>query len=314
LDFSFENFDDPAIITYVWSPLAPPEEINNIWPNLVNSSPLCGEYKRDAIEQYDSLIYSISSALGPSDPSMYVSGQHRFSMDVHTQAPTGTEILVQLEDSTVSSASNYPTGRHSRYRATTTVVNAWERLTFTLVDTPDTGTADIDINSIVILFATFSFTDDIFHFDNFDSYKASICGDGECGAGEDCDSCDSDCGVCPFICTNDQECDDGDPCNGDETCNASSSCVAGTALDCDDDDPCTADSCDMATGDCVSVYDNNVCPPVCGNGSCESGEDCNTCTEDCGTCSSCGGNRASCGSNGDCCSNNCFRERCRGGG
>jgi hypothetical protein len=40
----------------------------------------------------------------------------------------------------------------------------------------------------------------------------------------------------------------------------------------------SGESCSSCSSDCGS------CGPVCGNGSCESGEDCNSCSSDCGTC------------------------------
>ena len=43
-----------------------------------------------------------------------VSGKKKFSIDLFTDAPVGTTVLVQLENSNQAILSNYPTGRHSR--------------------------------------------------------------------------------------------------------------------------------------------------------------------------------------------------------
>ena len=47
--------------------------------------------------------------------------------------------------------------------------------------------------------------------------------------------------------------------------------------DCGDGNACTADICDPATGLCS----NDPIAPCCGNGTCELGENCNTCPSDC---------------------------------
>ncbi len=165
-DFTFENFDDPANVTYQTS-TGTLVEIANPDPSGVNTSAQSGQYTRDSGQQFDTLFYDVSVI---TDASQYVSGQKRFYMDVYTAAPAGTEILIQLEDSAITTPTNFPDGRHSRYRAFTSVQNSWERLAFSLLDTPDPNVSDAAIDDIVILFATNSFTGDVFTFDNFDSY------------------------------------------------------------------------------------------------------------------------------------------------
>ncbi|MDX1501527.1 MAG: family 16 glycosylhydrolase [Thermoanaerobaculia bacterium] len=165
-DFTFENFDDPANVTFQ-SSTGTLAEVANPAPGGINPSALSGEYTRDASEQFDTLFYDVS-VIG--DASQYLSEQKRFSMDVYTAAPPGTEILIQLEDSGLASPNNYPTGRHSRYHAFTSVQSQWERLSFTFLDRPDSGTPDDAVDDLVILFATNTMTGDVFTFDNFDSY------------------------------------------------------------------------------------------------------------------------------------------------
>ena len=74
----------------------------------------------------------------------------------------------------------------------------------------------------------------------------AYCGDGSCDPSENCNTCSSDCGVCPPGC-------------GDGTCQTSENCSS-----------CVAD-CD-------------VCPPSCGDGTCQTSESCNACSIDCGVC------------------------------
>jgi hypothetical protein len=67
-------------------------------------------------------------------------------------------------------------------------------------------------------------------------------------------------------CGTSEDCDDGLFCNGEESCQAGS-CVAGS-------DPCPGEGCDEVADVCV--------PPICDNdGTCETGEDCDSCPSDC---------------------------------
>lgn len=79
-------------------------------------------------------------------------------------------------------------------------------------------------------------------------------------------------------CTVDGDCDDGLFCNGVETC-VDQSCVAGG-------DPCPGQNCVESDDSCVDT--------ACGDGTCDPGEDCNSCRADCIS-----GNGGFCG-NGTC--------------
>uniref|UniRef100_A0A7S4SYQ1 Disintegrin domain-containing protein n=1 Tax=Ditylum brightwellii TaxID=49249 RepID=A0A7S4SYQ1_9STRA len=100
-----------------------------------------------------------------------------------------------------------------------------------------------------------------------------VCNDGlYCNGVETCnevtDSCDAGT---PVVC------DDGVFCNGAETCNeATNSCDAGTDP-CNDGNQCTADACFEEIDSCV----NDPIIDCCGNGVCETNEDCTSCADDC---------------------------------
>lgn len=164
--FTFVNFDEQGAATYA-SSTGTLSVVQNPAPNAVNGSALCGRYVRNSQEQYDVLVYNTSAI---SNANLYSSGESRFFIDVYTNAPVGTEILLQLETSNAS-PSNYPTGRHSRYVATITQNGSWHRLPFIFLDKPD-GNASPNVSKIILLFNSNSHTGDTYHFDNLDSYSA----------------------------------------------------------------------------------------------------------------------------------------------
>lgn len=166
-DFSFENFDDPGLVSLLSGTSGTLTEVANPNPGGSNTSAQSGRYVRNSGEIYDALFYDISVI---NDGSEYVSKQKKFYIDVYTAAPIGTEIILQLENSSLTTPINFPTGRHSRYNTFTTVQNQWERLELEYFDQPDAGTADNSIDNIVILFAPNSNTGDTYYFDNLDSY------------------------------------------------------------------------------------------------------------------------------------------------
>lgn len=165
--FSFENFDDPAtaILSSTTGNLT---EIANPAPSTINNSALSGQYVRNSAEQYDLITYNVSNI---TDASKYVDKSKKFYMDVYTTASVGTEIILQLE-TPVATASNYPSGRHSRYVATVEQNSSWQRLAFTLLDRPDPSAPNTDVSKLILLFASNTFTGDTYYFDNFDSYTA----------------------------------------------------------------------------------------------------------------------------------------------
>jgi cysteine-rich repeat protein len=98
------------------------------------------------------------------------------------------------------------------------------------------------------------------------------CGNGTVEPGEECDDgndtardgCENDC---RWTCEGADECDDGDPCNGAETCDADHRCAAGTP-------PPDGTACTTPGGD-AGVCRGGICAAAsCGNGTVDTGEQC----------------------------------------
>lgn len=136
-------------------------------PNTINGSTTVGRYVRNSSQSYDLLTASTSAI---ADASFYVRGEKALYLDVWTAAPVGTPILIQLENKNVATATNYPAGRHSKYLATTTAQNSWQRLKFLLNDRIDTTTADTAVNQLVLMFNPNTQTGDTYYIDNYSIY------------------------------------------------------------------------------------------------------------------------------------------------
>ncbi|MGB0591278.1 MAG: cupredoxin domain-containing protein [Myxococcota bacterium] len=153
------------------------------------------------------------------------------------------------------------------------------------------------------------------------------CGDGECSLGEDCESCDEDCGGCPecgdAACTGDENCGTcPDDCGG--PCSEGSCCEPNGSPGCEDADVnacvCALDGacCDVAWDALCVLFAveycelGEQCDFVCGDGTCDAGESCDSCSEDCGACGTCGDsvcdpdeNCASCAADCGACEGSC---------
>lgn len=164
-DFNFENFDDEATAIFSFSN-GTLTEVNNPAADALNGSTLCGKYDRDAGSEFDVIVYDVSSITNADE---YIEGEKRLYMDVYTSTNVGAEILIQMETD-AAEGGNYPTGRHSRWRAKTTRGGEWERLAFTLLDEPDGSANARGVTKLVVLFQPNRLTSTIFHYDNFDSY------------------------------------------------------------------------------------------------------------------------------------------------
>ncbi len=130
-----------------------------------NTSNLVGKYERNGGSQYDVLAYN-DIVIGNADS--YKNGTAAFNMMVRSDAPAGTEVMIQLENR-LKTPKGWPNGIHSRYTAITGAPNTWTNLKFTLKDAPDVLLSGDSLNQIVILFKPNSYTSHTYYFDDFKS-------------------------------------------------------------------------------------------------------------------------------------------------
>jgi len=166
--FSIENFDTPnEQLSHTFATGIFSDKIANPAPNELNSSKLVGKYLRQKASRYDVMVCDIADLKSEN----FVNGNYQFFIDIYTEAPPGTEILLQLENKNLASGTNYPKGRHSRFHGFTTKQNEWHRLELKLQNQPDSSVNSEAVNQFVFLFAPNSENGNNFYFDNFDVYS-----------------------------------------------------------------------------------------------------------------------------------------------
>lgn len=167
-DIALENFDSLPRIKQGFASGTITGKVANPDKTGINTSTLSGKYVRSGSTLFDVLFYDINDV---NDASAFVAGEKKFSIDLYTDAPVGTQVILQLENKNSATSSNYPTGRHSRYSLNTTKQNQWERLQFNFLDRPSTSVSDFTINQLVILFAPNTNNSSTYYFDNFEIYS-----------------------------------------------------------------------------------------------------------------------------------------------
>ena len=159
----YEDFQSNRNVVYGLKTGVLTEAVANPSATGINTSALVGKYVRNSSELYD--VFNIKNVV-ISNANDYVYGRKRISFDLYTSAPVGTKISMQLENSLVTTATNYPSGRHSGYKATTTVQNKWETIEFEFEKIIDPNTSALTINNVVFLFESNSNSGATYYFDN----------------------------------------------------------------------------------------------------------------------------------------------------
>ncbi|HSZ25888.1 MAG TPA: family 16 glycosylhydrolase [Cytophagaceae bacterium] len=171
-DLIFDDFESNQHIAYNSSTgTAYNPATANPSPNSVNSSSTVAFYTRNTI-QYDLLYYATDLINNSVD---YENGNRTLYMNVNTNAPVGTVINWQFENSELSSTQSYPIGRRAVFVGTTTMQNQWENIKFTLSSTPDLTTAPTSIDQFTFLFAPNTYTNYNFYLDNLIRTDKTAC-------------------------------------------------------------------------------------------------------------------------------------------
>lgn len=162
-----DNFENETNITYTFTAGDMHYRVLNQFADNLNPSTTTARYVRSSGSQYD--VIAASYPLESAAP--FISGEKAFYLDVYTDAPVGTELLLQLENSSTAQPWNFPVGRHSKYLAHTNVQHQWQRLKFEMDDRMDGATLDNQVDTLVLLIAPNTFTGHTYYLDNFSIYS-----------------------------------------------------------------------------------------------------------------------------------------------
>ncbi|RTQ48981.1 carbohydrate-binding protein [Hymenobacter gummosus] len=163
LEKVYEDFEANRFITYASATGTLTQALTNPVSGGQNTSAKVARYVRNSSEQYD--VISMRN-LTVGNANDFVAGRKKIYLDVYSTAPVGSKVTLQLENSSVTTATNFPLGRHSAYRAYTSRQNAWETLEFDLERSIDAGTSIYSIDNVTLLFQPASSSGATFYFDN----------------------------------------------------------------------------------------------------------------------------------------------------
>lgn len=138
-------------------------KVANPLPGGSNTSANVAKYVRSATAQYDLLYFNKNTATVDADALK--NRTQKFALDVYTDAPAGTPILLGLDASTLLGTSEN-SGKHSNYQGSTTVQGAWHTVYFTFGAQPDNSVPDNLVDRVAILFELGKFTGTTYYLDN----------------------------------------------------------------------------------------------------------------------------------------------------
>jgi len=168
----YDNFDDTIYVSYEGTGTLD-EKFPNPSQDDINSSALVAQYQRSELETYDVLgvnDIALENAL------LYENKSRIFYMDLFTSAPVGTQIILQLENSSLN-AGAFPQGRRSKFIGTVEKQNEWHTVEFKYNQIINSATAPDQVDHIAILFDPGNLTGDIYYLDNFRRLRiSSDCG------------------------------------------------------------------------------------------------------------------------------------------
>ena len=162
VDKVYEDFEANRFLTYSSYSGTFDQAAANPAPAAPNTSATVGKYVRNPI-QYD--VINVRN-LTVSNANDFVAGRKKVYLDVYSSAQVGSRVTMQFENSAVTTASNYPTGRHSAYKAFTSKQNAWETLEFDYEKTVDANTSIFAVDNVVFMVEPGLYTSSTYYLDN----------------------------------------------------------------------------------------------------------------------------------------------------
>jgi len=158
----YDNFDNIRNVTYSATGTLT-EKFTNPLQDTINPSAYVAKYERSITETYD--------VLGVNDIALenaleYENSSKMFYMDILTSAPIGTQITLQLENSSLN-AGAYPIGRRSSYIGFVSKQNEWHTIRFNFNQIISTATLPDQVDHIALLFDPGHLTADVYYLDNF---------------------------------------------------------------------------------------------------------------------------------------------------
>lgn len=158
----YDDFEGTPNITYGFINGVLENNTTNTNQSGINNSATCAKYTRNVGVPYDVIIMDPSSPM--NDLSDYLSGSKKITMMVKTDVSVTVQIT--LENSLSAQPGNYPAGRHSEYKTTTSGTNEWELLTFNFDQQPDAGVNNTSVDRMVILFDPGNNSNHVFYIDD----------------------------------------------------------------------------------------------------------------------------------------------------
>ncbi|GAA4046939.1 hypothetical protein GCM10022409_36270 [Hymenobacter glaciei] len=171
LEKVYEDFQANRFLTYGTRTGTLTQAVANPGSAAPNASTAVGKYVRNPSETYD-VLYVQGLTIGNAND--FAQSRKKVYVDVYSTAPVGSRVTMQFENGTVTTATNFPMGRHSSYKAFTTRQNAWETLEFNYEQTIDAGTNIFAINNVAFLFEPGLNTANTFYFDNVRVYAQPV--------------------------------------------------------------------------------------------------------------------------------------------
>ena len=159
----WQDYDanDKLTLNYTTGAYSP--KVANPKPGGTNTSANVAKYVRNATEQYDLLIFNKGTAT--ISAAALKGRQQKLALDVYTDAPAGTPVLMGLDASSLLGTSE-TSGKHSNYQGVTTVQGAWHTVYFTYGSSPDPNVPDNLVDHVAILFELGQKTGTTYYFDN----------------------------------------------------------------------------------------------------------------------------------------------------